>query len=248
MKLENLNPNKKNSKFTVNGNTYWISHGGFVADPGDPAEPLEIPEADAAKLLQGRAWKALSWDPSDPRFAKRMIPAPTGTGIGRRPRTKEELKWDQGIHPKTVEEMEGQVLSVPTKDGKPTGDEAVETKPPTTEEIEKSHEQTEAEVAAANARELEQDTGLLSDMGEPVSGEDTTQEIEAATAPPPEETETQTPTWTIPAEGEEWPDPVESMPIEFLREIAKAYEVSYTPRTGRRRLVKDITAAMYVEE
>lgn len=46
------------------------------------------------------------------------------------------------------------------------------------------------------------------------------------------------------ADGE-WPDPEESMDIDYLREMAEAYEVSFTPRTAKKTLVKRISAAMY---
>jgi len=44
---------------------------------------------------------------------------------------------------------------------------------------------------------------------------------------------------------EEWPDPTEDMNIEYLRRMADAYEVRYTGRTGKPRLIKDIVEAMY---
>lgn len=50
------------------------------------------------------------------------------------------------------------------------------------------------------------------------------------------------------AGGEEWPDPTEEMELDFLREMAKAYDVKFAPRTGKKRLVADIMAAMYPPE
>lgn len=229
MKLENINPAKKNTHVTVNGNMYWVGHGGFI-DDGE-GEPLDVPETDAAKLTQGRAWKELSWDPKDPKYAKRMMPVPEGIGIGRRPRTIEEMKWDQGVRPKTVEELGGQTVTIPTKDGKPTGEEAVETAPPTPEELEK------AEKAQ---------TGLLSDSGADAVSADTTREIEALSgsngAEEPDNSS------TVVESGSEWPDPTEDMDIEYLREMAGAYDVTFHHRAGKPRLIKDIMAAMYSEE
>ena len=46
------------------------------------------------------------------------------------------------------------------------------------------------------------------------------------------------------ADGE-WPDPKESMAIDYLREMAEAYEVEFTSRTSKKTLVKRISAAMY---
>jgi hypothetical protein len=48
-----------------------------------------------------------------------------------------------------------------------------------------------------------------------------------------------------PEENEEWPDPKESMDLEYLRQMAEAYEVKWAPRTGKKRLIQDILAAMY---
>jgi hypothetical protein len=44
---------------------------------------------------------------------------------------------------------------------------------------------------------------------------------------------------------DEWPDPDESMDVEYLREMASAYEVSFNVRTPKKTLVKRIQAAMY---
>ena len=49
-----------------------------------------------------------------------------------------------------------------------------------------------------------------------------------------------------PVEDEsEWPDPDESMDIDYLREMADAYEVKYTIRSAKATLIKHIMAAMY---
>jgi len=50
------------------------------------------------------------------------------------------------------------------------------------------------------------------------------------------------------SEDDEWPDPTEDMDIEYLRQMADAYEVSYTARVGAATLVKRIKAAMYGDE
>lgn len=44
-----------------------------------------------------------------------------------------------------------------------------------------------------------------------------------------------------------WPDPDNSMSIEYLREMAVAYEVNHTNKTSKASLIKKITAAMYGE-
>lgn len=50
------------------------------------------------------------------------------------------------------------------------------------------------------------------------------------------------------AGSDDWPDPEETMDIEYLRQIADAYDVQYTPRTGKKRLVTDIMQAMYPDK
>lgn len=61
-------------------------------------------------------------------------------------------------------------------------------------------------------------------------------------APPPEPVEEED-------EGdEEWPEPDEDMDIEYLREMADAYEVDYTSRTRASTLVKRINEAREGEE
>lgn len=52
----------------------------------------------------------------------------------------------------------------------------------------------------------------------------------------------------VPEGDEEWPTPTVAMSLTYLREMADAYEVPYHPRTGVKRLVADITAAMFEED
>lgn len=54
--------------------------------------------------------------------------------------------------------------------------------------------------------------------------------------------------WEIPADGEEWPDPTEGMPVDYLRKMAEAYEVKHTAKTAKKDLVKKILAEMYPKE
>ena len=48
-----------------------------------------------------------------------------------------------------------------------------------------------------------------------------------------------------PEEESDWPDPDEEMDINYLREMADAYEVKYTIRSAKATLIKHIMAAMY---
>ena len=43
----------------------------------------------------------------------------------------------------------------------------------------------------------------------------------------------------------EWPDPDKEMDIDYLREMADAYEVKYTIRSAKATLIKHIMMAMY---
>lgn len=43
----------------------------------------------------------------------------------------------------------------------------------------------------------------------------------------------------------DWPDPDESMDVEYLREMAAAYEVKFNARTSKKTLVTRISEAMY---
>jgi uncharacterized membrane protein len=46
-------------------------------------------------------------------------------------------------------------------------------------------------------------------------------------------------------EVDDWPDPDEAMELDYLREMAEAYEVKFTARTGKKTLCRRIHAAMY---
>lgn len=47
--------------------------------------------------------------------------------------------------------------------------------------------------------------------------------------------------------GEEWADPSESYSIEWLHDCADAYEIEYSKKLGKGKLVERIKAAMYEE-
>lgn len=48
-----------------------------------------------------------------------------------------------------------------------------------------------------------------------------------------------------PAGEDEWPDPDEAMDVDYLRQMASAYDVTFNARTPKATLVKRISAAMY---
>ena len=50
----------------------------------------------------------------------------------------------------------------------------------------------------------------------------------------------------IPEDGL-WPDPTEDMPLDYLREMADAYEVKHTAKTSVKTLIKRIAGEMYEE-
>lgn len=53
------------------------------------------------------------------------------------------------------------------------------------------------------------------------------------------------PQWKEPTGDEEWPDPTDEMPVDYLRKMAEAYEVKHTAKTSKRDLIKKIMAEMY---
>lgn len=52
----------------------------------------------------------------------------------------------------------------------------------------------------------------------------------------------------VPGPGEDWPDPTEDMPEEYLRQMADAYEVPHKGNVSKATLVKRIQKAMYADE
>lgn len=59
------------------------------------------------------------------------------------------------------------------------------------------------------------------------------------------ETQPATGGWKVPREGEDWPDPQEGMPMQYLRAMAAAYQVKVPRRATAAELVAKISAAMY---
>lgn len=63
--------------------------------------------------------------------------------------------------------------------------------------------------------------------------------------PAPEEAEVAALAATLESEGIEWPDPEESMDLDYLQKMADAYEVKYAAKTSKKTLVQAIKKAMY---
>ena len=102
--------------------------------------------------------------------------------------------------------------------------------------------------------------GLLDAGGRPVPPTDVTdpmQDVSATLAaqdqfeakkrgeanPPPSEAAK----WVEPEDGD-WPDPIDKMPIDFLRKMADAYAVKHIKRTDKSELIKKIMAEMYPDK
>lgn len=229
MQLENVYAHKRNSRVTVNGNQYWIGPGGFIADEkGDPADVLD---EDAAKLLQGKAWKKLSWDPTAPENKARFTKAsdyPKGKGIGRPPRSMEQMGVDYLGKPIKREDIGPQAVGTATKDGQLEGVEAV---PPSDEELAKAtQEDQDNENEDAEKHGRDSAAQFAAEAGQPPGKEPTIID-------PP-----------APGEGEDWPDPTEGMSTDYLKQMAAAYEVKFAKNIGKKTLLKRIMKEMYPEE
>ena len=79
--------------------------------------------------------------------------------------------------------------------------------------------------------------GLITQDGEVVTPQPTVTPASIA--------ETATIEWQEPAEGADWPDPVEAMPIEYLRRMADAYDVKHGTKTSKKTLIEKILVEMY---
>jgi len=113
-----------------------------------------------------------------------------------------------------------------------------------------------ARTEAAKARGAK--VKLLDAAGQPVNIDEPTKEVETAeadakvaddqaaveqaveAAEQAKQTE-----WEVPDEDGEWPDPVPEMPMEYLKQMADAYEVSYAANIGAKTLIERIKDAMY---
>lgn len=89
--------------------------------------------------------------------------------------------------------------------------------------------------------ELEQSTIPPILPGEPAEPSPDAREMEVS--PSPGEVSGRDP--PIPSEGGEWADPLPTYSLEWLRACAKAYRISYGPRTKPDVLCQRIMAAMY---
>lgn len=97
MKMENIFPHKRNTNVTVLDQIFRIGDGGFIEDQN--GKPLDVPHEYALRLVQGRAWRELGWDPEDPANASRFAShnAPLSQGRGRPPRSRQQIETDYGV-------------------------------------------------------------------------------------------------------------------------------------------------------
>ena len=251
MQLENVFPHKRNTNVTVNGNIYRIGAGGFIAD--GEGEPFEVPEEDAAKLLQGRAWRALSWDPADPanssRFASASAVTPSGRK-GRPPRDMQQLEADYGQKFKNTkgEVVKGPVTPAASLENDPEAAKALGIKADQgvsdrdVERLQKADAAQARESAKLALKSASTPAGKAEAETMAASAGLATGEAAVGDGRPA----ASAPKWTVPADGN-WPDPKEAMPIEYLHEMADAYEVKYGKKLGKKKLVKKIHDEMYPE-
>lgn len=244
MKLENVFPHKKNTNVTVNSTIYRIGPGGFI-ETADGI-PFDVPDEDAYKLLQGRAWRELSWDPTDPKNASRFAslkPGKPGGTKGRAPRSMQQMETDYGVK---LQETKGELAKGPVQPAA-----ALDSNPDAVKDL-----NIVADQGGPSDKELER-----------LAKADRTQVAQSAKqAGASEETETTAATatyggdaaigdgrpaagnseWSVPEDGN-WPDPSEEMSIGYLHEMADAYEVKYSKRLGKAKLIKRINDEMYPE-
>ncbi len=265
MYLMNRFPHKRNTDVTVGQTVYRIGPGGFICDSDDERAPLDVPDVDAARLVQGRAWSQLNWDPSDPDNARRfMSPAdyPKGQGLGRPPRTMDQMKADYGLtdekatmKPVSRGELPAQQIGVGTsKDGK-GGLTSVEAAAPSDSGLEKSistDRDTQSQDMAHQKKlgiqheEFQQDAmdgGAAVGDGRVPSAEEIPDSTPTINVIPGDMPPAEYP--AVPVEGQHWPDPTIKMSKEYLTEMADAYGISYAKNIGTKTLAKRIHEKMY---
>ncbi len=255
MFLENVRPNKRNTNVTVNQTIYLIGPGGFITTDEDKKVPYDVPEDDAAKLLQGKSWRTLSWDPKDPGNAAKFIDAvggyPPTQGLGRPPRDMSGIREEFGLKPANRAELPPQAIGTGSKDGQLTG---VEETPPSDEELQKAIERDQRrEDKDASSDKRVSDAQMSSSEAVQMSGDadvgDGKTPAGAKVAPAPtlqgkEDTIVDPP---VPTDGD-WPDPTAAMSLGYLHEMADAYKVKYAKNAGKKTLIKRVMDEMYTDD
>lgn len=261
MFLENVRPNKRNTNVTVNQTIYLIGPGGFITTEEDKKVPYDVPDDDASKLLQGKSWRQLGWDPKDPGNAAKFIDAvggyPKTKGLGRPPRDMSGIREEFGLKPANRSELPPQAIGTGSKDGQLSG---VEESPPSDEELSKAVERdqrrenkdassdkrvSDAQMSSSAAVQMSGDADV-GDGKAPAAAQVTPAPARVKAAPPAQANEGAIADPPVPSDGD-WPDPTGEMSLGYLRQMADAYKVKYAKNAGKKTLIKRVMGEMYTD-
>ena len=212
-------PHKRNSPVLVNGNTYRADEIGVLSG---------VRPEDAKKLLQGKAW--MEWDGRDPKQVLKEH---------REAQQAEQRRGhDAAVAKNQAKGIEELVLGVLHGALREMGIDP--------EALRAANARRTADTLAAIqefAREKVAEQEAMQKLPAPPAAlEPPKVSVPAPVPPPPATTQAE---YTVPEEGEPWPDPVDDMPLDYLKLMADAYQVRYQPNIGKPKLIAKLTEAMF---
>ena len=268
MHLQNIFPHRRNTNVTCLGTIYRIGDAGFICDAD--GKPFDVPLEHADRLLQGKAWRELDWDPTDPKYASRFAShnAAKGAGLGRPPRSRETMEADYGaemskaegelvkgqVNPAAAElDAAGRKALRVTPDKGPITDQRLERMAKADQkQVSDSLERSQRAKPGDKIDQAEVDTQLAAAQASLGSGSEVGDGRKPGPAAEAQPVSGQTfagkngTLYTVPADGD-WAEPSANMPTDYLRQMAVAYDVDHTKKTARKTLINKIDKKMFPE-
>ena len=177
---------------------------------------------DAKKLLQGKAW--MEWDGRDPKQVLKEH---------REAQQAEQRRGhDAAVAKNQAKGIEELVLGVLHGALREMGIDP--------EALRAANARRTAETLA-KIQEFAREK-VAEQMAAPPALEPPKVNVPTPVPPPPETTQVE---YKVPEDGDPWPDPVDGMPLDYLKLMADAYQVKYQPNIGKTKLIARLTEAMF---
>ena len=268
IKLQTKHAHRRLTPITVNGNTYDIDKDGCIIiadeDAADAKKLLSLGDEWTSKVRTGVMTSAVSRvpQPGQPMRNAVQFVELLQTDSELADKVASLRSWAslrslaQNLNFRFDENEYKAALSALAETAKRSQaiDEANAAKLAETEEDEQPEEQPEAkEEAPSSSKRAKADAGKGSGAKQPKKSDKPAKQPKKSDKPAVEKAGTEYDDSALPdvlpeETSGDWPDPEESMGMNYLKRMAAAYKVKYAANIDKATLIENIQQAMYSEE